>query len=247
MKKASICMISLTVGLLGFSEAVAEVPEVTQEQPHEVKQLEVQDAPRQLSEEQRRGFAVHVSEASRLFQLKRIPASLEELGKAEAIFGDSQDTHNLRGSCYVEMRDFAKAMEAFKKADALAPGNLHVSFNIAEVYFVEHRWDKAAEVLGTLQPKVADGDRTLAALVDLKLLVCHYKLGALGEAGVLATKRADDTATPYQWYAKAVIEFENKNRAAAAGFLEDVKTIHPGRSVNAPFMDALVESGYVKN
>src|SRR5690606_10283412 len=123
----------------------------------------------------------------------------------------------------------------------------HVSFNIAEIHFVEHRWDEAAEAFGALQPKLVGGDKTLAALVDLKLLVCHCKLGALGEAGILAAKRAEDADTPFSWYAKAVIEFEKRNRAAATGFLEDVKTVHPGRADNAPFLDTLKESEYVKN
>jgi len=200
-----------------------------------------------LTEEQRKEFSAHVNEASRLFRIKRIPATLDELAKAEAIFAGAPETHNLRGSCHVEERDFAKAMEAFKKADSLMPGNTHISFNIAEVLFVEHRWEEAVKAFGALQPKLADGGGTLAALVDLKLLVCHCKLGALGDAAALAAKRADDAATPFQWYAKAVIEFENRNRAAAAGFLQDVKGVHPDRGVNAPFIDTLIESQYVKN
>ncbi len=241
-------MIGSAVWLLGISAASADVPGAAAAPPQqEQRVVVVGNLPQELTEQQRNDFSAHVSEASRLFQLKCIPASLEELAKAEAIFAGAPETHNLRGSCHVEARDFGKAMEAFKKADALMPGNTHISFNIAEIHFVEHRWEEAMKVFGQLQPKLAGGDGGLAALVDLKLLVCHCKLGALADAGALAAKRADDAATPFQWYAKAVIEFENRNPAAAAVFLEDVKKVHPDRSVNAPFIDTLIESRYVKN
>jgi len=231
MKISSLAVVGSVVWTLGIAGAVAE------------------NAPRQAAaaEQQRDQFSLHLTEASRLFQMKRIPDSLKELEKADAIFGDSPEVHNLRGSCHVESRDFAKALEEFQKADALLPGNTGVSFNIAEVHFVEHRWEEAVKAFGALQPKVAAGDATLAALVDLKLLVCHCKLGALEDAGALAAKRAGDPATPFSWYAKAVMEFENRNRAAAAGFLVDVKAFHPDLRVNAPFRDTLVEARYVKN
>lgn len=210
MKITSLGMIGSILWLAGGSSAVAEKPLAPLAAP---QQQQEGKAFVSLTEEQRKEFSAHVNEASRLLRMKRIPASLDELSKA----------------------------------DALAPGNMNISFNIAEVHFVEHRWEEAMKAFGALQPKLAGGDGTFAALVDLKLLVCHCKLGALGDATALAAKRADDAATPFQWYAKAVIEFENRNRAAAAGFLEDVKMVHPGQSVNAPFMDTLIESRYVKN
>jgi tetratricopeptide (TPR) repeat protein len=243
MKITSLGLIGSILWLAGVSPAVAEKARFPLDVPQQEQERKTFLS---LTEEQRKEFSVHVSEASRLLLMKRIPASLDELSKAEAIFAGAPETHNLRGSCHVEVRDFGSAMEAFKKADGLIPGNMNISFNIAEVHFVEHRWEEAKKAFGALQPKLAGGDGTFAALVDLKLLVCHCKLRALDDAAALAAKRADDAATPFQWYAKAVIEFENRNRAVAAGFLQDVKTVHP-EGVNAPFMDTLIESRYVKN
>ena len=86
-----------------------------------------------LPEEKRVEFAKHLGEATRVFQQKRIFEALEELDKASAIFTDSPEIHNLRGSCYVEMRAFDKALAEFEKASALSKDNPSIIFNIGEV------------------------------------------------------------------------------------------------------------------
>src|SRR5437763_1319121 len=62
-----------------------------------------------LPEEKRKEFVKHLNEANRIFQQKRVIETLDELNKAAAIFKDSPEIYNLRGSCYVEMRAFDKA------------------------------------------------------------------------------------------------------------------------------------------
>lgn len=223
-------MIGSAVWVVGIAAARAEAPPLGN-----------------LPAAEQKSYAIEMENAQQEHKARQYDHALEHLAKAEAIFADAADLHNLRGACLVEKRQFAGALESFRKADALMPGNPSVSFNMAEIHFVEHRWDEAAKAFGDLQPKLIGGDETLAALVDLKLLVCHCKLGALEEAEALAEKHAKQPATPFPWYAKAVIEFENKNRAAAAGFLVDVKEVHPDPKVNALFRDALIESHYVKN
>jgi Flp pilus assembly protein TadD len=99
-----------------------------------------------LPEEQRKEFVKHLGEANRIFQQKRIFETLDELDKASKIFSDSPEIHNLRGSCYVEMRSFDKALEEFNKAAALSKDNPSIEFNIGEVYFVTKQWQKALDM-----------------------------------------------------------------------------------------------------
>src|SRR4051812_35092078 len=63
-----------------------------------------------LPEENRKEFIKHLTEATRLFQQKRIFETLEELDKASKIFQDSPEIYNMRGSCFVEIRSFDKAL-----------------------------------------------------------------------------------------------------------------------------------------
>jgi Flp pilus assembly protein TadD len=80
----------------------------------------------------------------RLFQQKRIFEALDALEKAGAIFEASPEVYNLRGSCYVEMRAFDKALREFGEASALSKDNPSIEFNIAEVLFVTRQWQKFA-------------------------------------------------------------------------------------------------------
>ena len=69
-----------------------------------------------LTREDRENYAELISEASRLFNQKRIFESLNALGEAEAIFDEFPTALNLEGACYVEFRDFGKAREKFNRA-----------------------------------------------------------------------------------------------------------------------------------
>ena len=99
-----------------------------------------------LPEESRKEFIKHLGEATRLFQQKRIFETLEELDKTMKIFPDSPEIYNLRGSCFVEMRAFDKALIEFEKARAFTKDNASIDFNVAEIYFVTKEWKKALDL-----------------------------------------------------------------------------------------------------
>ena len=88
-----------------------------------------------LPEETRKEFIKHLGEAQRLFQQKRIFETMDELNKAAKAFEDSPEIYNLRGSCFVEMRAFDKALIEFEKARSFTKENPSIDFNIAEVLF----------------------------------------------------------------------------------------------------------------
>ncbi len=112
-----------------------------------------------LPEEQRKDFLKHLSEASRLFQQKRIFETLDELEKSRKIFADSPEIYNLRGSCYVEMRDFEKALADYQKALTYAKDDPRIEFNIAEVYFVTKEWKKSLELFEKILKDLPERDK----------------------------------------------------------------------------------------
>jgi tetratricopeptide (TPR) repeat protein len=200
-----------------------------------------------LPEESRKEFMKHLSEASRMFQQKRIFETLEEVDKAEKIFADSPEVHNLRGSCYVEMRAFDKALAEFEKASVLTKANPSIQFNIAEVYFVTKEWKKAHDLFEKILKQLPPENLALGRLVEFKLLLCKKKLGMNDEVTILAEKYDFLDDSPFYYYAKAALAYEDKNLVKAEEWLQMAGRIFQDPAVLAPWQDTLVEFGYIKS
>lgn len=200
-----------------------------------------------LPEEQRKEFAKHLGEASRLFQTKRIFETLEEIHKAEKIFSEAPEIYNLRGSCYVEFRDFDKAMEDFRKANELAPGNPSVEFNIAEVLFVTKKWQEAHDAFEALMNKLPPSNIALGRLIEFKLLLCKERLGKTNEVILLAGKYDYLDESPFYYFAQAALAYQANNLLKAEEWLAMAARIFRDPNVLAPWQDTLVEFGYIKS
>jgi len=200
-----------------------------------------------LPEETRKEFIKHVGEASRLFQQKRIFETLEELDKAEKIFADSPEIMNLRGSCFVEIRAFDKAHDQFKKAAELSKDNSSINFNIAEVYFVTKEWQKSADLFEKVLKQIPATNIALSRLVEFKILLCKKKLGKREEAMILAEKYDFLDDSPYYYYAKAALAYDDNDLIKAEEWLAIASRIFQDPNTIAPWQDTLVEFGYIKS
>lgn len=200
-----------------------------------------------LPEESRKEFFKHFSEANRLFQQKRIFETLEEIEKASAIFKDSPEIHNLRGSCFVEMRAFDKALAEFNKAAALSKDSPSIEFNIGEVYFVTKEWQKAHDVFEKVMKLLPADNIALGRLVEFKLLLCKKKLGKKDEVTILAEKYDFLDDSPFYYYAKAALAYDDNNLIKAEEWLATAGRIFRDPNVLAPWQDTLVEYGYIKS
>jgi tetratricopeptide (TPR) repeat protein len=200
-----------------------------------------------LPEETRKEFIKHVGEASRLFQQKRIFETLEELDKAEKIFAESPEIMNLRGSCFVEMRAFDKALAEFKKASALSKDNPSINFNIAEVYFVTKEWQKSADLFEKILNQIPATNTALSRLVEFKILLCKKKLGKRDEAMILAEKYDFLDDSPFYYYAKAALAYDDNDLIKAEEWLAIAGRIFSDPQTVAPWQDTLVEFGYIKS
>jgi tetratricopeptide (TPR) repeat protein len=212
-----------------------------------------------LPEENRKEFMKHLSESNRMFQQKRVFETLEELGKASVIFNESPEIFNLRGSCYVEMRSFDKALVEFKKAVALSRDNPSIDFNIGEVYFVTKEWQKAEDLFVKVLKHLNDQNQlkiqnkqppdpiALPRLVEFKILLCKKKLGKDSEVKKLAEKYDFLDDSPYYYYAQAALAYEDKDLIKAEEWLARAGRIFQDPNVIAPWQDTLVEYGYIKS
>ena len=200
-----------------------------------------------LSEENREKFVKHFSEASRYFQQKRIFETLDALDDAEKIFTDSSEVLNLRGSCYVEMRAFDKAMAAFDRALEINPNNTSIKFNVAEVLFVTKEWQKAHDTFQEILKSIPEGNTSLSRLVEFKILLCKKKLGQDAEVIALAEKYDYQDDSPYYYYAQAALAYEDGDLLKAEEWLARANRIFRDPNIIAPWQDTLVEFGYIKS
>jgi predicted Zn-dependent protease len=200
-----------------------------------------------LPEEKRIEFAKSLGESTRLFQQKRIFETLEELEKTAKIFPDSQEIHNLRGSCFVEMRAFDKALAEFEKARAFTKDNPSIDFNIAEVYFVTKEWKKSLELFEKILKLLPPQNMALGRLVEFKMLLCKKKLGMDAEATALAEKYDFLDDSPYYYYAKAALAYDGNDMVKAEEWLAIARRIFQDPNILAPWQDTLVEYGYIKS
>ncbi len=197
--------------------------------------------------EQRKEFAELIGEAARLFQQKRIFETLDALDKADKIFSNSPELLNLRGSCFVEMRAFDKATEAFDKALEINPSNTSIRFNVAEVLFVTKQWQKAADVFAQTLKELPESNNSLSRLVEFKILLCKKKLGLDDEVLILAEKYDYQDDSPYYYYAKAALSYDAENLLEAEEWLARANRIFRDPNILAPWQDTLVEFGYIKS
>lgn len=200
-----------------------------------------------LPEEERKEFAKNFGEAARYFQQKRVFECLESLHEAEKIFADSAELLNLRGSCYVEMRAFDKATEAFNEALEINPKNTSIRFNVAEVLFVTKQWKESLEIFTKILAEIPETNTSLSRLVEFKMLLCMKKLGMDDDVVILAEKYDYQDDSPYYYYAKAALSYDEGDLIKAEEWLARANRIFRDPNIIAPWQDTLVEYGYIKS
>jgi tetratricopeptide (TPR) repeat protein len=232
-----LCLIPLSL-LHAQEKQAADAPK----RPYEV-------AFSNLPEAKRKEFAGKVNDARRLYGEKRVFEALDKAKEASAIFPDDPGLANLIGACHVEFRTFDKAMECFKKADALTPDNPEIIFNIAELNFVTKNWEEAERNLIRvleLVPATNKAQFQLSRLTEFKLLLVKLKLNKAEEAAAMAKKYDYLDDSPYPYYAEAAIHFFNGKEVEAEAAMARGGRIFQSPEAIAPWQDTMIEFGYVK-
>lgn len=209
--------------------------------------LPYQKAFTNLPAEKRENFIKHQRESSRLFSEKRIIETLEALKLAQKEFDRSPETWNLRGSCYVEMRAFEKALACYAKAAEITGKNPSIQFNIAEIYFVTHEWQKAHDALEALLDKLPENRPDLARISEFKLMLCKLKIGEEQAARELADKYDFLDDSPYHYFAKAALAYERDDVTEAQEWIARAVRIFRDPAILAPWRDTMVEYGHIKS
>ncbi|MSD69084.1 tetratricopeptide repeat protein, partial [Escherichia coli] len=108
----------ITALTFAIPHASSQPPEAAAQTPAWVQKFNT------LPEETRKQYIGKFQEAERFFAQKRTLESLFSLLELEKIFDGNPGLYNLRGACYIEIRNIEKALENFEKALKLDPENL---------------------------------------------------------------------------------------------------------------------------
>ena len=200
-----------------------------------------------LPEASRKDFLKHLMEANRLFGQQRVFETIEELDKAAAIFKDSPEIYNLRGSCFVEMRAFDKALAEFEAAIKLSKDNPSIEFNIGEIYFVTKEWKKSLDLFEKVMKVLPADQVAMGRLVEFKILLCKKKLGMEADVKKMTEKYDFMDDSPFYYYAQAVVAYDAKDQVKAEEWLGSARRVFTNPQVLAPWQDTLVEYGYIKS
>ncbi len=200
-----------------------------------------------LPEEKRKEFVKNLSEAGRLFNQKRIFEALEAVYQAEKVFADSPEILNLRGSCYVEMRAFDKALACYEKAKSYAKVNPSLDFNIAEVHFCTKEWKKSLDAFAKIYKDLPKQQVALGRIIEYKMMLCMLKLGMKAEAAKLSAKYNEQDDSPFFYFAEASKAYERKDSTAAEAWLGSARRVFTDAGILSPWLDTITEYGYMKS
>ena len=215
------------------------------------KSPEFNDAQREFSnlpEQKRIDYINHMNEAQRLCSQKRIFEALEQLDQARKIFDRNSNVFNMIGACYLEFRNFPKAREFYQKALALSPGDLAISFNIAELEFVTRNWQACLDKMSQLLPFLPEQGLQTRRLIELKILLCHISLGNAEEVKTRANRYdplTDDS--PYYYYAQASLHYMKNEVVKAEEYLQMANRVFANPAYISDWQDTLIEYGFIKS
>jgi len=213
-----------------------------------------------LPEETRIAFLKQRNEAGVLFQNKRIFEALEATRELIAIFPDDPQVINLRGACYVELRDFPKAMEQFSLSKDITGPSLNVVFNMAEVAFVSRDWKKSIEIFNQAIELAPANALQMKHLMEFKIMLSHIGMSEdtqlsaevrkthAEKVKTMATLYSYRDDSPYYYYANSALQYSLDDKEKGLQFLNKGRRVYSGSAqIVASWEDTMTEFGYIKS
>ena len=186
------------------------------------------------------------AEARELMSKQRPSEALAKLDEAEKFAPSSAVVWNMRGSVYTAapMRDFAKARECFEKAEKITPESFEPKFNLAELLYVQQKYDEAEKALSKIAETFIKLREDVRHLVQFKILVCQLKLGKLEEAEKTRKTFTFMDDTPAYYFATAAFCFHRNDLAEARVWIGKAERLFK-LPANAVYLDSLMEARWL--
>lgn len=189
-------------------------------------------------------FSAALLDVRKLASEQKYEEALEKIREAEVLKPDSPIIQNARGSVYTSMKDYERARQCFKAADALKPGTFEARFNLTELEYVQGNYESAAASFAAILASFPSLQKEVRALVQFKIVVCRIKLNQIAEAEELVKKFAFAEDSLPSYFTQASFAAQKGDNATANGLLTKAqKAFNPGEI--APYVDALVEAHWI--
>jgi tetratricopeptide (TPR) repeat protein len=126
----------------------------------------------------------YINRANTYYELNELYSALKDLDHVESERPDTVVLHFSRGLVYTRLKNYGKAKYSFRKAMQLDPRNEEVMINLATLYYFEHRYDSALNLLepiasrGSEEPNVYN----VMAMVKTETGNLHGALGLVNKA-----------------------------------------------------------------
>ena len=200
-----------------------------------------------LPKKQREEYSKILVKVQNLFNQKRIFDALEMIDVLDKIFPNHPAALNIKGACYVEIRAFKKANAIFRQVLEMSPNNTNVQFNLAEVDFVTKNWATAHDRFTKLIPLLPAQNKSMIRLCEFKLLLCQLKTDRAKEAAALKGKHDAWDDSPFFYYARAAILYNDDDKLGAEKMLRNVRYVWRNDAAHAAWKDTLIEFGYIRS
>ena len=237
MKKPHFCAL-VALALTTFTPLMAKEPPAEDSPAWQNKYLN-------LAPTDQKKFQGHFMKAARFYGRKRILESLNEIAEAEKIHKEHPDTLTLKGLCYLEFRDFKNARENFVAALALAPKNVDIITNLAELDFLTKNWVSCEKNLNEALLLTDEKEMQMTRLIEFKLLLAKIKLNKTEEVETLSKKYDFHDDSPFHYYAEAAMAYEREDREKAEEWLRICRRVFRMPALLALWQDALVSYGHI--
>ncbi|HUF62434.1 MAG TPA: hypothetical protein VMN36_10200 [Verrucomicrobiales bacterium] len=203
-----------------------------------------------LTREQRNEIVDLLNKATSYIRGIRLQEGMDALNKIEAHTSEYYVTHNLRGAIYTKLRSFDKARTSFRRVLELRPGLMEARFNLAELDFVEKKFQIAFEQLEELKRDYPQMEASTAKMIDYKRFLCSLmQSNGPGDAmdkkarAILATFDFLDDEPAY-YCAHAALSYKADDTPDAEMWLNSARDIY-GMDALGVYVDSMIEMGWI--
>jgi tetratricopeptide (TPR) repeat protein len=169
-----------------------------------------------------------------------IDGALSDLSQAIKANPNSTGAYVLRASLYCQKKQWPQAEADFKSAQALAPTNTVIKFQLVQIKFLQKQYDAARSGFVALE-----NDHDLGDFASYMVFLCDLLGGHEAEAKKELDVFNDAMGNPSYYFANAAWSLAHNNLDDARSWLLSASRIYPVQK-NSVYAQSLHDSGYLQ-